>query len=88
MASRSAQASAALNSHGLEQPLKNALRLSETLHGSAVNENHPVLFALSDQLQALRQAYSRDPSEHNRYHLVRLESLIEQWAPGQAAAFN
>jgi hypothetical protein len=53
-----------------------------------VNENHPVLFALGDQLQALREAYSRDPSEHNRYHLVRMENLIQQWAPGQAAAFN
>jgi hypothetical protein len=62
--------------------------LFQNVHGSAVNENHPVLFALGAQLRALREAYSRDPSEHNRYHLVRLESLIQQWAPGQVAAFN
>lgn len=53
-----------------------------------MNENHPVLFALDAELQALREAYSRDPNEHTRYHLVRLESLIRQWAPDQAAVLT
>ncbi|MEB3171714.1 MAG: hypothetical protein VKK43_10145 [Synechococcaceae cyanobacterium] len=50
-----------------------------------MNENHPVLFSLGAQLEELRQAYAHEPSEQNRYHLVRLESLIQQWAPDQAA---
>ena len=50
-----------------------------------MNENHPVLIALDAELQALRDAYSRNPNEHTRYHLVRLESLIRQWAPEQTA---
>jgi len=53
-----------------------------------VNENHPVLFALGAQLEHLRRAYDQEPSEHNRYHLVRLENLIQQWAPDQAASLN
>ncbi len=52
----------------------------------AVNENHPVLFALDAELEALQETYSREPNEHNRYQLVRLESLIAQWAPQRAAA--
>jgi hypothetical protein len=51
-----------------------------------VNENHPVLFALDAELEALQETYSREPNEHNRYQLVRLESLIAQWAPQRAAA--
>jgi hypothetical protein len=53
-----------------------------------VNENHPVLFAMDAQLRALREAYAHEPNEHNRYHLVRLESLIQQWAPEAAASLN
>lgn len=50
-----------------------------------MNENHPVLFALDAELQSLRDAYSREPNEHTRYKVVRLESLIRQWAPDQTA---
>jgi hypothetical protein len=53
-----------------------------------VNENHPVLFSLGAQLAELRRAYAHEPSEQNRYHLVRLESLIQQWAPEQAPGLN
>lgn len=53
-----------------------------------MNENHPVLFSLDAQLQALREAYAHNPSEQNRYQLVRLESLIQQWAPDQVAGLN
>lgn len=56
--------------------------------GGAVNENHPVLFSLGAQLEELRQAYAHNPSEQNRYQLVRLENLIQQWAPDQAASLN
>ena len=52
----------------------------------AVNENHPVLFALDAELETLQETYTREPNEHNRYQLVRLESLIAQWAPQRVAA--
>jgi hypothetical protein len=51
-----------------------------------VNENHPVLQALDAERQSLLDAYSRDPNEHSRYQLVRLEALIAQWAPQRAMA--
>ncbi|MEB3354300.1 MAG: hypothetical protein VKM34_08710 [Cyanobacteriota bacterium] len=51
-----------------------------------MNENHPVLFALDAELETLQETYSREPNEHNRYQLVRLESLIAQWAPQRVAA--
>lgn len=53
-----------------------------------MNENHPVLFSLGAQLEELRQAYAHNPSEQNRYQLVRLENLIQQWAPDQATSLN
>ena len=49
----------------------------------ALNENHPVLLALRQQLAALRQQYRSAPDEGSRYRLVRHEQLIAQWAPGQ-----
>ena len=48
-----------------------------------MNENHPVLNALRQQLDALRQQYRARPDEHSRYQLVRHEQLIAQWAPLQ-----
>ncbi|MBM5824731.1 MAG: hypothetical protein FJ054_05075 [Cyanobacteria bacterium M_surface_10_m2_119] len=56
------------------------------LSGFPVNDNHPVLFALDAEREALQATYRREPNEHNRYQLVRLESLIAQWAPQRAAA--
>lgn len=53
-----------------------------------MNENHPVLFSLDVQLRELREAYAHNPSEQTRYQLVRLESLIQQWAPEQLAGLN
>jgi hypothetical protein len=49
-----------------------------------VNDNHPVLHALDAEREALESAYRREPNEHTRYQLVRLESLIAQWAPQRA----
>jgi hypothetical protein len=49
-----------------------------------VNDNHPVLQALDAEREALETAYRQEPNEHTRYQLVRLESLIAQWAPQRA----
>lgn len=46
-----------------------------------VYKNHPVLHALEAQLQSLRDQYRSQPSEQNRYALVRQEQLLAQWAP-------
>jgi hypothetical protein len=50
---------------------------------SALNDNHPVLNALRQQLAALRQQYCIQPDERTRYRLVRHEQLMAQWAPLQ-----
>jgi hypothetical protein len=50
-----------------------------------VYENHPVLNALQSRLRTLRDQYRCDPSEQNRYQLVRHEQLIAQWAPASLA---
>jgi hypothetical protein len=46
-----------------------------------VYENHPVLHSLEVQLKSLRDQYQAQPSEMNRYALVRQEQLLAQWAP-------
>jgi hypothetical protein len=48
-----------------------------------LNDNHPVLNALRQQLASLRQQYRVQPDEQSRYRLVRQEQLIAQWAPLQ-----
>ena len=50
-----------------------------------MNENHPVLLSLDAELSSLRSAYSQQPNEQTRYQLVRLEQLINQWAPGRSS---
>ena len=45
-----------------------------------MNENHPVRTALEVRLQALREQYRHQPTERNRYQLVRQEQLLAQWA--------
>ena len=50
-----------------------------------MEENNPVLLSLDAELNHLRNAYSQQPNEQNRYQLVRLEQLINQWAPGRRA---
>ncbi len=65
-------------------PLKNHLRLLASAEG-ALNDNHPVLFALDAEWQSLRLAYQQSPNEQTRYQLTRLESLIAQWAPDRLA---
>jgi hypothetical protein len=49
-----------------------------------VNDNHPVLQALDAERETLERAYRQQPNELTRYQLVRLESLIAQWAPQRA----
>lgn len=48
-----------------------------------MNDNHPVLNALRQQLASLRHQYRVQPDERTRYRLVRHEQLIAQWAPSQ-----
>lgn len=48
-----------------------------------MNKNHPVFISLQSQLEVLRDQYHRQPSEQNRYLLVRHEQLLAQWAPNQ-----
>jgi len=50
-----------------------------------LNDNHPVLLSLDAELSSLRSAYSEQPNEQTRYQLVRLEQLIQQWAPGHGS---
>ena len=50
-----------------------------------MNENHPVLLSLDAELDHLRSAYIQQPNEQTRYQLVRLEQLIQQWAPGRSS---
>ncbi len=49
-----------------------------------MNENHPVLNSLQQQLHSLKDQYRRLPNELNRYRVVRQEQLIAQWAPAVA----
>jgi hypothetical protein len=51
-----------------------------------VNENHPVLLSMQTELTSLRDVYRRQPDEQSRYQVVRLERLIDQWAPGRLRA--
>ncbi|WP_254933631.1 hypothetical protein [Cyanobium sp. WAJ14-Wanaka] len=42
--------------------------------------------SLSAQLRAMRSAYAEQPNEVTRYQVVRIETLIRQWAPESAIA--
>ncbi len=44
-----------------------------------------MLLSLDAELSTLRSAYSQQPNEQTRYQLVRLEQLINQWAPGRSS---
>ena len=46
-----------------------------------MNDNHPVLQSMQDSLQELQQLYRHEPSDFNRYQLVRQEQRIAQWVP-------
>jgi hypothetical protein len=46
-----------------------------------VNENNPVLHSMHQELQELRRRYRHQPSDFNRYQLVRHEQRLAQWAP-------
>ena len=51
-----------------------------------MQDNHPVLLSLDAALRSFRSAYEDQPNEQTRYHVVRMESLIEQWAPHRGLA--
>lgn len=65
-------------------PFTISLRLYVFKSRSTVNENHPVLLSLSAELTSHQAAYTQTPNEQTRYQVVRLESLIQQWAPQRA----
>lgn len=43
-----------------------------------MNDNHPVLQAMRHQLHELMHRYQHQPSEFNRYQLVRQEQRLAQ----------
>jgi len=49
-----------------------------------LNDNHPVLQSLRDELLALQNLYRHEPSDFNRYQLVRHEQRMAQWVPAEA----
>lgn len=46
-----------------------------------VNDNHPVLHSMRQELEHLRSRYNHQPSDFNRYQLVRHEQRLAQWVP-------
>jgi hypothetical protein len=48
-----------------------------------LNENNPVLLAMRQQLHELRGRYRHQPSDFNRYQLVRHEQRLAQWVPSE-----
>lgn len=46
-----------------------------------MNDNHPVLQAMQQQLSDLRLRYEHHPCEFNRYQLVRQEQRLAQVRP-------
>lgn len=50
---------------------------------SRLNDNNPVLQSMRDDLQELQTIYRHEPSDFNRYQLVRQEQRIAQWVPAQ-----
>ena len=64
-------------------------RLRFYLHSAdrrSVQDNHPVLLSLDAALRSFRSAYADQPNEQTRYQVVRMESLIQQWAPQRGLA--
>jgi len=51
-----------------------------------VNENHPVLQSMRNELFELRSRYRHQPTDYNRYQLVRHEQRLAQWVPTELAA--
>jgi len=48
-----------------------------------VNENNPVLHSMRQELQELKGRYRHQPSDFNRYQLVRHEQRLAQWVPSE-----
>jgi hypothetical protein len=68
-------------------PLKDRLRFySQAVDRRSVQDNHPVLLSLDAALRSFRSAYEDQPNEQTRYQVVRMESLIQQWAPQRGLA--
>ena len=68
-------------------PQKGRLRFySQAVDRRSVQDNHPVMLSLDAALSAFRSAYADQPNEQTRYQVVRMESLIQQWAPQRGLA--
>jgi hypothetical protein len=52
-----------------------------------LNDSHPVLHSLRQELEHLRSRYRHDPSDYNRYQLVRHEQRLAQWVPSTLLPF-
>jgi len=46
-----------------------------------LDDNHPVLQSMLQDLRELRSRYNADPCDFNRYQLVRQESRVGQVRP-------
>lgn len=55
--------------------------LSRFIQGWALNDNHPVLQSMLQELQVLRGRYADQPCEFNRYQVVRQEARVSQVRP-------
>ncbi len=55
--------------------------LSRFIQACALNDNHPVLQSMLQELQVLRGRYADEPCEFNRYQLVRQEARVFQVRP-------
>ena len=51
-----------------------------------MQDNHPVLLSLDAALSSFLSTYADQPNEQTRYQVVRMESLIQQWAPQRGLA--
>ena len=59
------------------------LSFSQGSPSGRLNDNHPVLQSMRDELEELQSLYRHEPSDFNRYQLVRQEQRIAQWATAE-----
>ncbi len=60
---------------------KSGLKLFSIFRDSLLNDNHPVLQAMLQELRELRCRYADEPCDFNRYQLVRQEARLIQVRP-------
>ncbi len=68
---------------------RRSFRFSSCVDGSgrgSLNDNHPVLLAMLQELRQLRHRYASEPCDLNRYQLVRQETRVLQVRPDLVAS--